>query len=176
MVKKILIITTLCVGVSLTGCSFLPVEAIYKTEQSTEQEIEPQDVASELPQEEDVEEEEMIDEQSLEEALFKSTASTVQMEITTGLTTQYLSYLCNFPIIIEKGGEDMTISDLEDLDALGLEEIYTEALLKAVGDFDVEQLDIREGTAVLGDLKTAYVILGRDENDVIGINEIHCGD
>lgn len=181
MVKKILLITTLCIGLSLTGCSLLPSSAVPKTEESPEQETDAEEETSqalleEEPEEEKVNEEDMPDEISLEEALFQSTASTVQMEVTTGLTTEYLANLCNFPIIIEKNGEEKTVSDEAGLEDMGLEAIYTEALLKAVGDFDVEKLQIREGTAILGDMETAYIVLGRDENEVIGINEIHCGD
>ena len=97
------------------------------------------------------------------------------MEVTTGLTTEYLANLCNFPIIIDNGEEEMTMGDERDLEALGLDAIYTEALLQAIGDFDTEQLQIKEGKAVMGDMDTAYIILGRSEDDVVGIEEICCG-
>ena len=179
MIRKLLAIGILLAGVNLAGCSSLPMDlgsiarlgkngAQKETEQTETSQEQEEETSQEDP-------EEMIDEEDLEEAIFKSTASVVQMEVTTGLTTEYLANLCNFPIIIDNGEEEMTMSDERDLEALGLDAIYTEALLQAIGDFDTEQLQIKEGKAVMGDMDTAYIILGRSEDDVVGIEEICCG-
>ena len=179
MIRKLLAIGILLAGVNLAGCSSLTMDlgSIARLGKNGAQKETEQTETSQEPEEETSQEdpEEMIDEEDLEEAIFKSTASVVQMEVTTGLTTEYLANLCNFPIIIDNGEEEMTMGDERDLEALGLDAIYTEALLQAIGDFDTEQLQIKEGKAVMGDMDTAYIILGRSEDDVVGIEEICCG-
>ncbi len=112
------------------------------------------------------------DEASLELESFRSTASVAQMEITTGLTTEYLSYLCNFPVTVELEKETIVLKNLEDLDELGLEALYTEELIAAMKNCDTDKLEIQNGTMRVGD-EDHYVILGTDENDVIGIAAFH---
>ncbi len=118
------------------------------------------------------EESEEEDEASLELESFRSTASVAQMEITTGLTTEYLSYLCNFPVTVELEKETIVLKNLEDLDELGLEALYTEELIAAMKNCDTDKLEIQNGTMRVGD-EDHYVILGTDENDVIGITTFH---
>ena len=113
------------------------------------------------------------DEEDLNEALFRSAASTAQMEITTGLTTEYLDMICSYPVTVYHGDKTTVLKDLDDLNAIGLKALYTDELLKAVGEADPEQIVITDDTALLGDPEGAYIILGKDVYDVIGITEFH---
>ena len=88
-------------------------------------------------------------------------------------TTEYLGYICNFPVRVVKGDQEIILKDEKDLDNMGLEPLYTDELLKAMKDFDTEKLEIQDETAIVGDINTAYVVLGKDENDIIGITEFH---
>ena len=191
--KKTALLWLLCAGLGLTGCSALPVSlsgsktartAAKETAKETDGET-AKETKEEQPEEtaretqacgEGTEETSLDDDPELKLALYRSTAETVQMEITTGLTTEYLSPLINYPALVRKDGNEQILEDENDLEELGLRELYTDELLAAVGDFDVEQLEIREdGTAIVGDPKLAYVVLGRDEYDYIGIEEFYCG-
>ncbi len=113
------------------------------------------------------------DEEDVEISLFKSTASVVQMEITTGLTTEYLDPLLNYPVLVVGPKGEETIEDYSQLEAMGIEKLYTPELLEAVGKADPENLQIQDWKAVLGDLNEAYVVLERDENGNTGITEFH---
>lgn len=179
MIKRILALSILAAAVNLAGCSGLPVKSdntVRRETVSTQKKEEPTETIQKQAEEETFPEaEEISHDEELAEAHFQSTAYTVQMEVTTGLTTEYLGSLCNFPITVNNGEKETTINNQEELDAFGLNTIYTEALLTAIGDFDVDQLQIQDDTAVMGDKEKAYIVLGRDENGVIGIEEIHCG-
>ena len=59
------------------------------------------------------------------------------------------------------------------LGVIGGEALYTDALLKAVGDADPDAIVIVDDTALLGDPDGAYIVLGKDQTDVIGITEFH---
>ena len=63
---------------------------------------------------------------------FWSMGSTVQMEITTGLTTEYLANLCAFPVTVHVNEEEIVLETEEDLEELGLDALYTDGLLEAV--------------------------------------------
>ena len=64
-------------------------------------------------------------------------------------------------------------NEMADLEEMGLEALYTDALLKAVGDADPDAIVIVDDTALLGDPDGAYIVLGKDQTDVIGITEFH---
>ena len=113
------------------------------------------------------------DEEDLNEALFRSAASTAQMEITTGLTTEYLDMICSYPVTVFQGDKTTVLEDLDDLDAIGLKTLYTDELLKAVGEADPDKIVIVDDTALFGDPEGAYIVLGKDVYDVIGITEFH---
>ena len=103
----------------------------------------------------------------------RSAASTAQMEITTGLTTEYLDMICSYPVTVFQGDKTTVLEDLDDLDAIGLKTLYTDELLKAVGEADPDKIVIVDDTALLGDPEGAYIVLGKDVYDVIGITEFH---
>ena len=94
------------------------------------------------------------------------------MEITTGLTTEYLDPLCNYPVKLFADGREETIEDEEDLKKIGLDTLYSDGLVAAVGDFDVESMKIEGGRAVMGD-DLYYVVLEMDEYENVGITEFH---
>ena len=160
-------------SIGLTGCA-LKEKVLGKSEESAS-------YVSTTPKEEDTtgeslqEEETSLsqDEEDVEISLFKSTASVVQMEITTGLTTEYLDPLLNYPVLVVGPKGEETIEDYSQLEAMGIEKLYTPELLEAVGKADPENLQIQDGKAVLGDLNEAYVVLERDENGNTGITEFH---
>ena len=112
------------------------------------------------------------EEEDLHTALFRSGAYVVQMEITTGLTTEYLDPLCNYPVKLFADGREETIEDEEDLKKIGLDTLYSDGLVAAVGDFDVESMKIEGGRAVMGD-DLYYVVLEMDEYENVGITEFH---
>ena len=174
--KKLTILTAgLLAAAQLTACAF-PSKLTGLTPPQTGTGQKDTVAAEETAESEEVMESSEGEEPDLETALFWSIGSTVQMEITTGLTTEYLSPLINYPALVRKDGNEQILEDENDLEELGLRELYTDELLAAVGDFDTEQLEIREdGTAIVGDPKLAYVVLGRDEYDYIGIEEFYCG-
>ena len=112
------------------------------------------------------------EEEDLYTALFRSGACVVQMEITTGLTTEFLDPLCNYPVkVFVDGGED-TIEDEDDIKRIGLDTLYSEELQAAVKAFDVEKMEIKDGRAVMGD-GDHYVVLEMDEYENVGITEFH---
>ncbi len=112
------------------------------------------------------------EEEDLYTALFRSGAYVVQMEITTGLTTEFLDPLCNYPVkVFVDGGED-TIEDEDDIKRIGLDTLYSEELQAAVKAFDVEKMEIKDGRAVMGD-GDHYVVLEMDEYENVGITEFH---
>ena len=112
------------------------------------------------------------EEEDMTEALFRSSASVVQMEITTGLTTEYLDPLCNYPVKVYLGGEEKTVEDEEGLKEIGLDALYSDALINAVKDFDTDSIEVTDGRAVMGD-DTHYVVLEMDEYENVGITEFH---
>ena len=114
------------------------------------------------------------EEEDMTEALFRSSASVVQMEITTGLTTEYLDGLLNYPVRVNFE-EPVELKGLKDLDALGLDKLYTDELLEAVGSCDVDSLAIEDGKMTVGDPDGANVVLSEDENGNIGICEFNYG-
>ena len=114
------------------------------------------------------------EEEDMTEALFRSSASVVQMEITTGLTTEYLDGLLNYPVRVNFV-EPVELKGLKDLDALGLDKLYTDELLEAVGSCDVDSLAIEDGKMTVGDPDGANVVLSEDENGNIGICEFNYG-
>ncbi len=177
--KKTLALLVLCAGINLTACSGLPVNLQGIGRNPEQKAVQTAAVRPEEPAKDEsvngveTETEESQEETDLEMALFRSTASTAQMEITTGLTTEYLGYICNFPVRVVKGDQEIILKDEKDLDNMGLEPLYTDELLKAMKDFDTEKLEIQDETAIVGDINTAYVVLGKDENDIIGITEFH---
>lgn len=111
------------------------------------------------------------DEAEMEMSLFRSTASVVQMEITTGLTTEYLDPLLLYPVRVVRQGEEVLINDYADLEKMGLEALYTPELLEAMSEADPENLEIQDWKAVMGDSEGACVVLGKDENGLTGITE-----
>ena len=179
------IIATICTTAALSGCSLAgssvsKMTAVKTTEASS---TAASSSASETEAETDangpqtaqaptsVSSEE--DEEDLNEALFRSAASTAQMEITTGLTTEYLDMICSYPVTVFHGDKTTVLEDLDDLDAIGLKTLYTDELLKAVGEADPDKIVIVDDTALLGDPEGAYIVLGKDVYDVIGITEFH---
>ena len=189
--KKILVMGILCASMNLAACSVLPIDTgkpvqttqrqpeTQKETEETKKETEetPSPVQTEAVKAESVAAPSPVEEEDMEaeihDALFRSTASAVQMEITTGKTTEYLDSFCNYPIRVVKGEKETMINDLKDLEKIGLKELYTDSLLKAVEAADPETMEIEDGMAVLGDPDTAYVVLGKDENGIIGIAEFH---
>ena len=113
------------------------------------------------------------DEAEIEMILFRNTASVAKMEITTGLTTEYLDPLLLYPVRVVKQGEEVIIKDYNDLEKMGLEALYTPELLKAIEASDPESVEIRDWRAVMGDPEGAYIVLERDENGLSGIREFH---
>ena len=109
----------------------------------------------------------------VEEILFRNAVGAVQMEITTGLTTEYLNPLMNYPVLVVRGEETITINDRDELDAIGLDALYTPELLEAVEAADPDAVEIKDWKAVLGNPDTAYVVIGRDEHGIDGITEFH---
>ncbi len=179
------IIATICTTAALSGCSLAgssvsKMTAVKTTEASS---TAASSSASETEAETDangpqtaqaptsVSSEE--DEEDLNEALFRSAASTAQMEITTGLTPEYLDMICSYPVTVFQGDKTTVLEDLDDLDAIGLKTLYTDELLKAVGEADPDKIVIVDDTALLGDPEGAYIVLGKDVYDVIGITEFH---
>ncbi len=121
----------------------------------------------------ETETEEAVEEEvDLHTALFRSGASVVQMEITTGLTTEYLDGLCNYPVKVYLDGKVETVEDEAGLKKIGLEALYSDALVAAVKDFDTESLEIKDGKAIMGD-SDHYVVLEMDEYENVGITEFH---
>ena len=112
------------------------------------------------------------EEEDLYTALFRSGAYVVQMEITTGLTTEFLDPLCNYPVKVFVGGGEDTIEDEDDIKRIGLDTLYSEELQAAVKAFDVEKMEIKDGRAVMGD-GDHYVVLEMDEYENVGITEFH---
>lgn len=110
--------------------------------------------------------------EDLKTALFRSSAYTVQMEITTGLTTEFLDGLLNYPVSVNFS-EPLVLNGTEDLEKLGLEKLYTDGLLKAVGECDVDSLEIENGAMTIGDPDGANVVIREDENGNIGITEFN---
>ena len=110
-------------------------------------------------------------EAEMEMSLFRSTASVVQMEITTGLTTEYLDPLLLYPVRVVRQGEEVIINDYADLEKMGLEALYTPELLEAMSEADPENLEIQDWKAVMGEPEGACVVLGKDENGLTGITE-----
>lgn len=181
--KKILVLLAICASVNLTACAGLPFElqkpegkpkqeAVQTTSETTA-ELPASSEAAETESSEQADSEESADDIDMDTALFRSTASTAQMEITTGLTTEYLSYLCNFPVRVVKGDQETILKDEGDLEKMGLDSLYTDELLTAVKEFDTDKLEIQDGTTIVGDLGTAYIVLGKDQNDIVGITEFH---
>ena len=179
------IIATICTTAALSGCSLAGSSvskmtavktteasstAAYSSASETEAETDangPQ--TAQAPTSVSSEE----DEEDLNEALFRSAASTAQMEITTGLTTEYLDMICSYPVTVFQGDKTTVLEDLDDLDAIGLKTLYTDELLKAVGEADPDKIVIVDDTALFGDPEGAYIVLGKDVYDVIGITEFH---
>lgn len=115
---------------------------------------------------------EAAEDEDLEMALFRSSAYSVQNEITTGLTTEYLDGLLSYPVQVNFA-EPTVLNSLEDLEKLGLEKLYTDELLKAVGDCDIDSLELKDGKMVIGDPEGANVVISEDENGYIGIVEFN---
>lgn len=132
----------------------------------------PETAAPEDPAESETESP-ISDEEDLELATFRSLASTVQMEITTGLTTEYLDSLCLYPLKIYRDGEVLTVRDFDELDKLGLDYLYTEELKEAVANYDPDTLTLTDGRAIVGNPETAYVVLGKMDPGLSGIIEFH---
>ena len=163
------IIATICTTAALSGCSLAgssvsKMTAVKTTEASS---TAASSSASETEAETDangpqtaqaptsVSSEE--DEEDLNEALFRSAASTAQMEITTGLTTEYLDMICSYPVTVFQGDKTTVLEDLDDLDAIGLKTLYTDELLKAVGEADPDKIVIVDDTALFGDPEGAII-------------------
>lgn len=177
------ILAAICTTAALSACSMAgpsvskmtgaptteapSVSAAAAQTQAKEEASEPPTTVAVLPSSQEE------DEEDLNEALFRSAASTAQMEITTGLTTEYLDMICSYPVTVYHGDKTTVLKDLDDLNAIGLKALYTDELLKAVGEADPEQIVITDDTALLGDPEGAYIILGKDVYDVIGITEFH---
>ena len=176
----------LAAAISLTGCSYVTASGTAGKTKETEKtgikttaEPSAQETA---PPEETVPSEEIApsgetsssgeEEEDLHTALFRSGAYVVQMEITTGLTTEYLDPLCNYPVKLFADGREETIEDEEDLKKIGLDTLYSDGLVAAVGDFDGESMKIEGGRAVMGD-DLYYVVLEMDEYENVGITEFH---
>ena len=98
----------------LTGCAYVTGDTgktapKNTTEAETSQSAEETEAAPRM--EESVEDAVFSEEEEDEDLymdLFRSGASVVQMEITTGLTTEYLDPLCNYPVKVYLGGEEKT--------------------------------------------------------------------
>lgn len=110
--------------------------------------------------------------EDLKTALFRSGAYTVQMEITTGLTTEFLDGLLNYPVSVNSS-EPSVLKGTEDLEKMGIERLYTDELLKAVGECDVDSLEIENGEMTIGDPDGANVVISEDENGNVGITEFN---
>ena len=98
--------------------------------------------------------------------------STVQMEITTGLTTEYLANLCAFPVTVHVNEEEIVLETEEDLDELGLDALYTDGLLEAVKNCDIEKQKIQNGRMVVGD-DFNCVVLEMEDSGSPGIKEFY---
>ena len=154
MIRKLLAIGILLAGVNLAGCSSLPMDlgSIARLGENGAQKETEQTETSQEPEEETSQEdpEEMIDEEDLEEAIFKSTASVVQMEVTTGLTTEYLATLCNFPIINDnvevaiRSGADGVHVGQSDMEAGNVRALIGEDKILGVTAKTVEQAKLAE--------------------------------
>ena len=162
----------------LTGCAYVTGDTgktapKNTTEAETSQSAEETEAAPRM--EESVEDAVFSEEEEDEDLymdLFRSGASVVQMEITTGLTTEYLDPLCNYPVKVYLGGEEKTVEDEEGLKEIGLDALYSDALINAVKDFDTDSIEVTDGRAVMGD-DTLYVVLEMDEYENVGITEFH---
>lgn len=119
--------------------------------------------------------EESLEDSDLDTALFWSMGETVQMEITTGLTTEYLAGLCAFPVTVLLKGEETVLKSEGDLEKLGLDALYTDALLKAVENCDVRKQKIEGGKMTVGDDKN-FVILEMEDSGAIGIREFNISE
>ena len=142
-------------------------------EAATNESTVPKDTSSDQDAETVLTDEEM-DEAEIEEALFSSFAYSAQNEITTGLTTEFLDAICSYPVKVTHGDKETAVlKDVADLEKMGLNALYTDELLEAVGAADPEKIVIVDATAILGDPDGAYVLLGRDDTGAIGITEFH---
>ncbi len=177
--KHYWIITALCISACLSGCSLLGGEAVpnLSRTKSAASKVNAAAPSKTAPVETTFAEtssaETEDEDEDLNTALFRSAAATAQMEITTGLTTEFLDMICSYPVTVMKGDSVTVLKDLDDLEEMGLEALYTDALLKAVGDADPDAIVIVDDTALLGDPDGAYIVLGKDQTDVIGITEFH---
>ena len=177
--KHYWIITALCISACLSGCSLLGGEAVpnLSRTKSAASKVNAAAPSKTAPVETTFAEtssaESEDEDEDLNTALFRSAAATAQMEITTGLTTEFLDMICSYPVTVMKGDSVTVLKDLDDLEEMGLEALYTDALLKAVGDADPDAIVIVDDTALLGDPDGAYIVLGKDQTDVIGITEFH---
>lgn len=72
-----------------------------------------------------------------------------------------------------KNGKETVLNNEDDLDKMGLDALYTEELVNAVKNTDIDNLEVENDKAILGDVNTAYVVIDKDENDNIGVKEFH---
>lgn len=165
------VITAAAIGMTLgLGACSMPGKAPAKAPAQTTKE---ETTAQETYEEEAAQETGETEEEDMETAQFRSTAYVVQMEITTGLTTEYLDPLLNYPVKVVRQDKTEEIRNQADLDEMGLDALYTPELLAAVEEYDPENMEILDHQVLMGDPESAYVILEADENDVIGISEFH---
>ena len=120
--KKLTILTAgLLAAAQLTACAF-PSKLTGLTNPQTGTGQKDTAAAEETAESEEVMESSEGEEPDLETALFWSIGSTVQMEITTGLTTEYLANLCAFPVTVHFDDKEIVLETEADLEELGLEE------------------------------------------------------
>ena len=177
--KRYWIIAAFCLTACLSGCSALQTKTAAQPPQTkaaaakTETTSAPADTTEAVSTESPAEQPSDENDEDLNAALFRSAAAAAQMEITTGQTTEFLDMICSYPVTVVKGDEVTVLNNLDDLEKMGLKALYTEDLLKAVGEADSDAIEIMDGTAILGDTDGAYVVLGTGDSDVIGITEFH---
>lgn len=181
--KKLMILAAgLLAAAQLTACTF-PAEraetagsgqkdAVTMEETAESEEVMESGEGEEMPETAVDSAEGAGEEPDLETALFWSMGSTVQMEITTGLTTEYLANLCAFPVTVHINEEEIVLETEEDLEELGLDALYTDGLLEAVKNCDIEKQKIQNGRMVVGD-DFNCVVLEMEDSGSPGIKEFY---
>ena len=173
--KKLTILTAgLLAAAQLTACAF-PSKLTGLTNPRTGTGQKDTVAAEETAESEEVMESSEGEEPDLETALFWSIGSTVQMEITTGLTTEYLANLCAFPVTVHFDDKEIVLETEADLEELGLEELYTDGLLEAVKNCDIESQKIQNNRMVVGD-DFNCVVLEMEDSGSPGIKEFYLSD